>query len=258
MRESYEPETVKRFFNSMSVIEKLEICRKLADTTADLSHLLLYEGYHSQQEVPSPVARGRIAYMKNNFTESAFLCFSKVIANPRSAYFQSFDAVCEEVYSGGCEFCILPIESSSEGRLNSFYSMIDRFELKISAVCVVDQHDGQKFTKFALLKKSLSDSLLKHGSTSEHILEFKISSDIGESVSLSSSEKSPICDIITAAEASGMRLLRIDSMPLPYSDEMMAYYVSLSIDRSRLIPFLLYLTLEYPQYDPLGLYFTAN
>ena len=250
----------KGFFDAVSIIEKLEICRALTRSSAssDIFRLLMYTWSSSQSEYSDPASRGRIAYMKNSFTESAFLKFSKIVPRPRSAYFQSFDAVCEEVYSGSCEYCILPIESSLEGRLNSFYSMIDRYELKISAVCIVEQHDSQRFTKFALLKKSLSESATPIQGDSEQILEFKISSAIGESDSPPFSEGTPVCDILLAAKASGMKLLRIDSMPLPYNDEMMAFYISFLVDRSQLMPFLLYLTLEFPQFDPLGLYFVTN
>ena len=196
--------------------------------------------------------------MKNNYTESAFLKFSKIVSNSRSAYLQSFDAVCEEVYSGSCEFCILPLESSTEGRLSSFYSMIDRYELKIAAVCVVEQHDSQRSTKFALLKKSLSESTFRTTPKSEQILEFKVSYAIGETESQIGADSSPICDIIFAANACGMRLLRIDSMPLPYNDEMMAYYVSLTVERSQLLTFLLYIMFEFPQCELLGVYYTTN
>ena len=260
LKEKCEKDSLKAFFNSISIVEKLEICRKLACEFDLCDHQFIsrFDADDSLSSEPlPPSAKGRIAYMKNNYTESAFLKFSKTVSNSRSAYQQSFDDVCEEVYSGSCEFCILPIESSTEGRLNSFYSMIDRYELKISAVCLIEQHDSQRFTKFALLKKSIFGSDLNRGSSSQQILEFKLYSAISENNSQSDSA-SPVCDILFAAKACGMKQLRIDSMPLPYNNDMMAYYISLAVNDSSFIQFLMYITLEFPQCDPIGVYFTVN
>ena len=259
-REISKAEGARSFFASLSAIEKLEFCRELIKASGISASADQILAYADDSPAPDPIlseSRGRIAYMKNNFTESAFLKFSKVVANSRSAYLQSFDAVCEEVYSGRCEYCILPIESSSEGRLSSFYSMIDRYELKIATVCTVEQHDSQRFTKFALLKKSIVASSLLRTIGSNGILEFKVSSATG-SIGSPDRDNSPVCDILLAASASGMRLLSIDSMPLPYNDEMTAYYISLAFDGSLPTAFLLYITLEFPQFDPLGVYFAVN
>ena len=244
------PDTVNSLFESISVIEKLEICRaawRNAKLPRSYSQFLLELGEEQPSESVDERSIGRIAYMKNNYTESAFLKLSKIISNARSAYFSSFDDVCDEVYSGGCEFCILPIESSSEGRLNSFYSMIDRFELKIAATCVVEHHDSQRFTRFALLKKSLYEIPKLRSSSKEQIFEFKFSARIGDI--------SPVSDILSAARHCLLKLIRIDSLPLPYNDEMISYYVSLNVSGGDLMTFLTYLTLEFPQCEPLGVYF---
>lgn len=251
--EYFSADTVASFFDSISVSEKLEICRTLRKEikdTRDALKLLIEVSGPSQSELRDENSSGRIAYMKNNYTESAFLKFSKVLSSARSAYFQSFDAVCEEVYSGRCEFCILPLESSSEGQLNSFYSMIDRFELKIAAVCDVEHHDSQRFTRFALLKKSLFETVGLRHQPKEQILEFRFSSAIGGT--------SPLCDILTAAEACRLRLLRLASLPLPYNDEMLSYYASFTVDGAELLTFLTFIALEFPQCDPLGVYFKVK
>ena len=249
----FSPHTVKCFFDSISVAERVDICRALGKRVklpSDTLRFLIEVSESQQNDALDGKAEGRIAYMKNNYTESAFMKFSKVLGNARSAYFQSFDAVCEEVYSGGCEFCILPLESSAEGRLNSFYTMIDRFELKIAAVCDIEHHDSQRFTRFALLKKSLSETTTIRHSKKDQILEFRFSSTIGG--------HSPLGDILQAATACGLRLLRLASLPLPYNDEMLSYYVSFTLDNAEVITFLTFIALEFPQCDPLGVYFTVK
>lgn len=251
--ERCEQESLASLFDSLSVYEKLEICRELKrciKPPSDPLQLLLYANDATTGEtLTDSSVSGRIAYMKNNFTESAFLRFSRLTQNPRSAYLQSFDAVCEEVYSGRSEYCILPIESSSEGRLNSFYSMIDRYELKIAAVCIVVHHDSQKFTKFALLSKSIS-SHISHSGNKDLILEFRFTASEGG--------LSPLIEILSAAKACDLKLQRLDSLPLPYNDEMLSYYLSFNTGGSDLIPFLTFITLEFPQCDPLGVYFTVK
>lgn len=248
-----DPRTVNSFFESISVLEKLELCRAAQKNTKmprSYAQFLLNISEDQSAESIAEIAMGRVAYMKNNYTESAFLKFSKIISNARSAYFPSFDDVCDEVYSGACEFCILPIESSSEGRLNSFYSMIDRFELKIAATCVVEHHDSQRFTRFALLKKSLTEVSKLRSSSKEQIFEFKFSAPIGD--------VSPISDMLSAARHCLLKLARIDSLPLPYNDEMISYYISLNTSGGDLMTFLTYLTLEFPQCEPLGVYFSIK
>ena len=247
------PKMISAYFDSISIVEKLQICKLLfidSKISKKLVQTLLRSAEGEQPNDHFESSHGCIAYMKNNYTESAFLRFSKVIHNAKSINFHSFEAVCEEVYSGKCEFCILPLESSTEGRLNTFYSMIDRFELKINATCVIYHNDNQKFTKFALLKKSIAEFNKNKSSQKGQVFEFKIPAKIDA--------LSPIGDILRCAEICNMKLIRIDSIPLPYNDEMLSYYASFNIDDSDFIVFLAYIMLEFPQCDPLGVYFTMN
>ena len=253
LSEYADPAVVNSFFNAVSVIEKLEICRNILEDskeTDNYAHFLPDSGEDQSNDEIDKQSIGRIAYMKNNYTESAFLKFSKAAANARSAYFQSFEDVCEEVYSGSCEFCILPIESSSEGRLNSFYSMIDRYELKIAATCMVDHHDSQRFTRFALLRKSLREITHLRTNSKDQIFEFKCT--------LQTEEASLLGDILSSSRACRLQLIRIDSLPLPYNDKMISFYVSMNVNGGDLLTFLAYLTLEIPQCELLGVYYAIK
>ena len=44
----------------------------------------------------------------------------------------------------------------------------------------------------------------------------------------------------------------------PYNDEMLSYYLSFDLDGADLLTFLTYITLEFPECDPLGVYFTVK
>ena len=102
----------------------------------------------------SAEAHNRIAYQRNRFTDEAFSLFSSLLRDARAAYPHTFRAVCDEVAGGTCEFCILPLESSGEGRLRAFTSLIELYGLKIVAVCTVPIGDG-RVTHYALLRRSL-------------------------------------------------------------------------------------------------------
>ena len=233
------------FFSAISVAERIEICNGINTTTKNgnaFSEALL------GQNDPCPTRSvGRISYVKNNFTDSAYLIFSKKIRAPRCFYSDSFDIACEDVFNGESEFCILPIETSSDGKLFSFYSLIDRYELKIISVCSVEHPGSSKFTRFALLRRSISMTDLSGAlSGKNNMLELKISQSISDSA--------PIYDIFKAADICQMPLLRVDSLPLPYSDSLLSYYAVFGFESERIKSFLTYTTLEFPQCYILGIY----
>ncbi len=235
--------TSNNYFKALSIIEKIEMCREINALT-DVNGGF-YESVLGPAELCEDRAKGRVAYVKNNFTNSAYLSFSQSLISPRCAYFDSFDTACEDVHSGKSEFCILPVETSTDGKLISFYSMIDRYELKILSIRTVEHQGNANFTKFALLGRSLKVP----AKTNTNGLKFELR------ISQSLADASAISNIISAADACGITLCRINSMPLPYSDSMMSYYAVFDLTGADLNTFLTFLTLEYPQCYALGIYF---
>lgn len=241
----------EKYSTSLSIIDKIELCKNcFADhsVSKDFRELLL-----GQEEKCRTDAIGKVAYIKNNYADSAYLMFSKTVSSPRACYLPSLQAVCEEVYSGYCEYCILPIETDTDGKLMTFYSAIDKYELKIHSVCTVSYSDNQSFTKFALLKKSISGVGIFNASQaylSKRTLEVKISQ--------TSQSDSPLYDMLKAADACALKLQRIDSLPLSYNKELLGYYVVFSINQADFKTFLIYLALEYPQSYVVGVYSSVN
>ena len=233
----------EKYSDLISIAERIEICKEISvlSDTQDI----FYESILGASDVCSADAVKKIAYVKNNFTDSAYLAFSKASFAFRYAYFDSFDAICEDVHSGKSEFCILPIETSSDGKLFSFYSLIDRYEFRIVSTCTVKHQDGSKFTKFALLGRSvrLSEENNKKGKK----LELRISQ--------ASTKGSPLYEILRAADACNIKLCKIDSIPLSYNDSMLSYYAVFDIYEAELKAFITYLALEHPQCYALGIYF---
>ncbi len=243
----------RHFFKSISAAEKIEICRFISKNP-NFSRIF-FEAFSSFDDKCLDDARGAIAYMDNNYTQSAYTYLSKSISSeqPRRVYMQSFSAVCEEVYSGSCEYCILPIENSINGKLMTFYSMIDKYELKICSVCTVINNDGQSFTKYALLCKSEYTAGIFSASASylnKRSLEVRVSQ--------TTQDEFPLYDVLKAAEACSLNLQRIDSLPLSYNDGLLGYYIIFSMSNSDIKSFLIYLMLEHPQSYIIGVYSSVN
>lgn len=236
---------------AVSVIDKIELCRQCLSehsVSKEFRELLL-----GPDDKCALDAIGRIAYVKNNYTDAAYLMFSKVVASPGACYLSSVSAACEEVYSGSCEYCILPIESDADGKLMTFYSSIDKYELKIHSVCTVYYDDGQRFTKFALLKKSVSGVGIFSASPAylnKRTLEVKISQTTHSDTLL--------YNVLKAADACSLKLQRIDSLPLSYNKDLLGYYAVFSMNGADFKSFLVYLALEYPQSYVVGIYSSVN
>ena len=158
--------------------------------------------------------------------------------------------MCEDVFNGESEFCILPIETSTDGRLFSFFSLIDRYELRTCAVCSVERDGGASFTRFALLKRSFSDENLEGD-------VFEKSTAIELRISHPASMGASISTIFRAADVCGMPLYRVDSLPLPYGDSLLSHYAVFGICKENLQGFLTYISLEFPQCYVSGIYSQA-
>lgn len=185
-------------------------------------------------------ASHRIIYQRSSYTDTAYLMLSSLISDPRAAYAHSFLSACEEVYNGFSEYCILPIENSSEGLLVSFAELIERYELKVAASCEVES--GGRTTRFALLRRNLLPLLTVPNAQEyfECIIPPEASPDIA--------------DVLTAARICGLHLYRMDSLPHPSRDARFSAHLSFLTEPGDLRTFLLYLAMDAPQYTPIGLY----
>lgn len=158
---------------------------------------------------PSPLpatARGRIAYMPAAFADKAYLRLSARVVSPRATATASFVDACEEVRSGLCEYCILPLENTHSGKLTAFTRLILRYSLRVVAICDLENGavDGQ-VTRFALLRAADGDfpaPLIPSAEGEPLYLEF-IHRDGPPSLT----------DLLTAAEFCGVTVCRLDTLP---------------------------------------------
>ena len=187
-----------------------------------------------------------IAYFRNAYADEAFRIFSDVIENPSAVYASDFSSVCEEVYYGRCDMCMLPLDSSKDAKLVSFYRLIDKYELNIICSCDVTTPDGSVTTRYALLKRGMavpeSEKLDEENSC---FFEFGLTLDGNDTFE----------EVLAAANIFGLTLYRMDSIPLTSGDSKVACDLIFKIGNARGInAFVLYLGLVIPQYEPIGIY----
>ena len=199
------------------------------------------EEHNEPYDVFSRTAASKISYVKNNQNDIAFLRFSKLFEKPTVSYGTTFEETCEDVYNSESDYCILPIESSSSGKMFSFYSLINKYELKIFAVCDVDEGISGKRTRYALLSRK---TLIHPKNTDLEYLEISIIGD----------KEYRLADILEAAQCCSLSLYRIDTLPVSYDDLKFRFHHVFEGTRKDLLPFIAYLNYKYPQYEVIGNY----
>ncbi|MBQ7346974.1 MAG: hypothetical protein IJW55_03380 [Clostridia bacterium] len=221
-----------------SVLLCKEIGRQLSN-----GKVLTPELFFSDQEEIADEARNRIVYQRNGYADSAYLRFAESIPLPRAVYANSFPAVCEEVYNGNCEFCILPLENSAEGPLTGFTRLIDRYELKIAMTCDIPTTDGSRVTRFALLRRNLVPPV----SFDDKELFFEFTAPL--------SEEPSTAELLAAAQCCGLQPCRLDSRTQQTdSGALPTVHFTFCTAGGDFAAFLLYLAMEAPHYEPVGIY----
>ena len=190
-------------------------------------------------------AKNRIAYVRNKRNDKLFLDFSDRIKGAKAHYATSFSDACEAVFNGACEYCILPVENNKDGKLYSFYSMMDRYELKIVQVIREDSEDGTESTVFALAARSL---VLSAKSAAGQMFEFSVINENADFIS----------DVIMAVNALGGKLADVGTQPVPYDQPRRKYYFTVDPRGASAVPLALYMTMKYAGYTPVGLYNYKN
>lgn len=235
------PSLYKELVGRLSPVEEMLLYEEMARSPRLASAMRSAFAVGSLDSVEAG-SHGRIACVKNDFNNYALEQLSYTVTNAKPRFVSSFLEACEAVSDGECEFCILPIENASDGRMLGFYSMIDRYELKICRACDVD--DEQSGTvRYALLSKSCPEPTDKRKSE-ELIFEFSVISDDGAFM----------VDMLTAAEKCGALPISLDCSPLPYDSRLRRYLLSFRISAHGSLLLRAFLSNSYHNYTPLGLY----
>lgn len=220
---------------------KAHICRRLCERPQYASQLigsLLSDAYGDELDAS---ALGKIAYVHNKRNDDAFLLISGKLGNAKAMYVGSFSESCEAVFDNKSEYCLLPIENRIDGKLYSFYSMLDKYELKICrTVSLSGDEDSQNVT-LALASKSLPT--LKSLPRSCR-LEFSVVRERSDEVG----------SIISISEFLGARVSSLGTQPIPYDDLKQRCYFAFDFHGASPLPLIMYMLLEYPRSSIIGIY----
>ena len=236
----------ERFCNSFTTEElptpedRALLCAQLANHPLFQKRMLAHSPLEAKEGAASG-SHGRIALVRNRYNEEAFSIFERSVQGAKPEFFSSFSDACEEVFDNLCEFCILPVENTGDGRLFGFYSMIDRYELKICAVCELETESTPETIRYALVGKHLPRRIPKD---TDWNFECCVSAE---------AEEFPY-DIFRVAPIFSATPIKIDSLPILYDDRAHRFYLTFRIPRHLAYAFDLYLSKEHPRYTAIGLY----
>lgn len=192
------------------------------------------------KEDTTPFKDRKVSFVIGNQSGKAFERFARFIPGVLSEYEEDFKSACEAVVAGEANYAIIPVENSTDGRLNGFYRLIEKYSLSIVLSSTVLSDDGEVSTKFALVYKNF-DII---GNVGSRTFEFRITlSDQGQ-----------MGNIILATDFFGANVLKIYSLPISSVGRENSFGITLCTDNADIAGLLCYLFLEYPQFFAIGLY----
>ena len=239
--------SINSIYSALSLRERLLICEGICNTYLGGEKINYETFFEEETQKISPEAVGRIAYLKSSYNDTAYLEFSRLIPSPRAAYYDSIANVCESVYNGSCEYCILPLETSSDGKLSSFYDLILKYGFNICAVYDLHHAESTKYTRYGLVGKNfdVKGASLKTKSRIR-FLEFVFEEDSYPSA----------VDILSASQFCSMKLRRIDTLNTSSTKSSKAPLICpiFRVDAADLDTFLTFMAIDCPSFKPLGIY----
>ncbi len=216
--------------------DKLIICRRLI--------MRLREAGYEPEDLLSPAREescaSTIAYVENQYSTAAYEIFTSKTPEARARIYNSFTEMCEDTAAGEVDACIVPIENTPDGKLLSFYSLIDRTDLKIAAACDLYGEDESRQTRYALLRRLIPSP----GGADELYFEF----------SFAPTPTLAVDQMLSAALLLGLSLYRIDSVSLRYNQSNFILHPILQGNIESILVFALFLSLSAAQYSPVGLF----
>ncbi|MBR6743872.1 MAG: hypothetical protein IKM00_01460 [Clostridia bacterium] len=216
------------------------LCGALAEETS-LGTLAELIPFVCEEPAVFPVGGERtVAFLRNGQAMRAFERFAKLLDGVSAVYENNFLNACESVYTGHATFAIIPIRSTADGRLNSFYRQIEKYGLSIVMTCEVDSDDGENTTTFALVYKDL----LFREMDGEPVYECKITFD----------DLNALADIADAASYYGAALYSVEALPILFSGRAHSFSLVFGLQNADFRGLFAYLALEYPQTAAIGIY----
>lgn len=201
------------------------------------SPTLRFRAVRAEPEPPD----GRIALVRNPYNEEAYRRFSHIVGAAHSYYSPSFADACEDVFDNRCSYCILPIGNTEDGRLMSFYALLERYELRLCAVTELEVDSDAGTLRYALAGRRLPNRIPKHA---VWYLEGSITHEL---------DRFP-AELPQLAPVFDASLIALDSLPVPYRDGLQRLFFSFRASPRDAVALDLFLSKEYSRYEGLGFY----
>lgn len=183
------------------------------------------------------IANRKTAYMQNSFSDKAYGLFSEQIQGMTAEYYPGFSEACEEVYDNQCKYVILPIYTSTDGRLISFQKLIAKYDLKISMTAEINLSEDNTM-QFALLRR---------GITIPENPEFM-------DITLVLPEEVSIGRFLSTCEALGANTLIMNTIPLTYANEIQEFCIHFHTAKADTAALLLFFEASQIRYTLDGIY----
>ena len=220
--------------------ETLLLCREIAKNDDPVSPETLISWLFGGIS-PAPEGRDRkVAFLRNRQASRAFERFAKELGGVSAVYEDNFQNACESVFSGQSTYAIIPIHSMTDGRLNSFYRQMEKYDLSIVMTCEIESDDGENVTTFALIYRDR----IYMPAEGDILYECKITFD----------DLTSLADIADAAAYFGVTIESIEALPVLFSGRANAFAFVFGLKNADISGFFCYLALEYPQATAIGVY----
>ncbi|MBQ0126237.1 MAG: hypothetical protein KBS59_07960 [Clostridiales bacterium] len=216
--------------------DRLCFCKALAARRtygfAEISEILLGAG-----DGAKTAESRKITMLRNAKAGRAFEIFARKLRGVEPAYEDNFNALCQAVSSGDASYAVLPVESSSDGRLDGIYRAMEKYGLCILMSCTVRSADGET-TRFALAGKAGNADAGKCNK-----FEIKISLDSLFDLSV----------ILDAAGFFGAGADSVFSLAGMYGRDN-TFGITFDIENADITGFVIYLSLMFSQFVTVGIY----
>lgn len=199
--------------------EKALLCLSLSDILG----IKGIEGSGTFFDDPPKAPGETVSSVKSRASDDAYLLFASEMTDPRVSYVHDLNEVCENVLYGKTAYGILPIANGKQ--------LVIKYGLKTAKRLKIKNSDGTD-TAFVLVKKDLDIPEKAENA----YFEFTVKTDDPSKILLASE----VCSMKAAS--------------LSYSAENQTLSVTLSISENGFCGFLTYLSLNHPDFIPLGIY----
>jgi len=225
----------------LSPCDLASVCLDLFPRSTQKDYLPSMDAFFPSSDFAVAGSHGRVALVRNRLNEEAYGIFSQAIPAAKAYYLPSFSDACEDVFDNRCEFGILPIENTADGRLFGFYAMLDRYELKICGACRLEPDQTEGAVRYALIGKTIPSRIPK---SATWFFECSVVTEIG-------AFPKDIMDVAPFFDAS---ITKVDTLPVLYDDGLQRVFFTFRISKEKAEAFHFYLTMEHTRYSFIGLY----